>query len=125
MKNDPQPKPEPLLFDELLSRCMGETDFAKHILKDFLTSCSPLLDEIMSEPAEVDRTQMAKKIHRLKGTAATVGAKPFKESLLELEAILKECEEDAARLPELSGALVKCSGAFETVQIYIENELLN
>jgi len=98
------PAQQPLKFDELLTRCMGEVEFAQKIIRDFLDSSGPLLDEIGDSIAESSVQKAARTVHRLKGTAATVAAKPFLNSLVELETLLRSDEQPV--MNELTDKLV-------------------
>lgn len=89
-----EPLDQPITVEELLARCMGDRDFSRSILDGFVSSSQPQLDEIALDIAEgADPLLTAKKVHRLKGTAATVGAGRLRTTLEELEAILRNPEQ--------------------------------
>lgn len=113
----------PLVYDELLARCMGEIEFAQRILNDFLKTSAPLLDEIRDSVSQTSFREASRRVHRLKGTAATVAAKPLMESLRELEQVLHADPEPATG--ELTDKLAASCRKFEEVQAYIQNRLLN
>jgi HPt (histidine-containing phosphotransfer) domain-containing protein len=119
---NPQSTPEPLKFDELLDRCMGEVEFAQKIVGDFLQSSEPLLRQIGQLIAESEVQEAARTVHRLKGTAATVAAGPFMESLRELEQLLRaEDTPDHALLREhLNGSCQR----FLEIRQFVESRLL-
>lgn len=123
MNEAPKSKTPPLIFNELLNRCLGETEFACRILRDFVETSITLLDEIKSSVVDLDPVELARKVHRLKGTAATVGAQPFKDSLVEFESILRG-DHGHDETPGISDALKTCLEKFDSVQSFIENELL-
>ena len=116
-----QPIQEPLIFDELLARCMGETEFAQRIVKDFLESSRPLLDDIGNDIQHDSVQDAARTVHRLKGTAATVAARPFFESLLELENLLRTDEPQG--ISELTEKLAFSCQRFEEVRRFAETRL--
>ncbi|MGI9518005.1 MAG: Hpt domain-containing protein [Pirellulaceae bacterium] len=90
------PLDPPITFDELLARCMGDLEFSHNILHGFVVSSREQLDEITNDiAAGVDRLSTAKKVHRLKGTAATVAARPLRATLEELETLLREAQCDS------------------------------
>jgi HPt (histidine-containing phosphotransfer) domain-containing protein len=120
--NTESPDPAPLKFDELLARCMGEIDFAHKILRDFINSSTPLFDEIKTCLTQSELPSMAQKVHRLKGTAATVAARPLLETLLELEQLLRQ--ETQPDVGELNDAWELSVQRYSDVQCYIETQIL-
>ena len=113
---------QPITMDELLGRCMGELQFAHNILESFLESCPDQLEQIRSEIRTGDTEMLAQKVHRLKGTAATVAARPLRQSLEALELLVRneaECSADALQ-QQLEVAVTE----FEKVGVYVQNELL-
>ncbi len=120
--NSPPP-PEPLKFDELLTRCMGEVEFAQKILREFLDSSEPLLDQIGSSIEQDSVQEAARTVHRLKGTAATVAAKPFLHALVELEQLLRS--EETPQTVALNEKLNRSCLRFEEVKQYAEDCLLD
>lgn len=113
---------KPLTFDELLARCMGELEFARKLLRDFLRDSDPTLDEIEASINDGDHESAAKAAHRLKGTAALLAAKPLCESLRNIEKQLRGSEspgtEDAKEL------LNEARNQYELVKGYVNNQLL-
>lgn len=116
-------KKAPLDFDDLLNRCLGEVDFARKILGDFLETTRPLLDEIGSALFNSAEEKAAFKVHRLKGTAGLVAANPLLDSLIELEVLLRRTSETTAA--QISGCLTQSYQRFDEVQKFAERNLLN
>ena len=87
---------QPLTFDELLTRCMGQLDFAQKVLRDFIEQTGPQIDEISADLDNSLFDDAARKIHRLKGTAATLAAKPLFHSLVDIEELLKSTDDPAS-----------------------------
>lgn len=114
---------KPLDFNELLNRCLGEVEFAQKILRDFLQTTRPLLDEIGNALMDYSENQAAFKVHRLKGTAGLVAANPLLETLVELENMLRR----AAEIPQsqLSVCLDRSYRRFDEVQRFAEMHLLD
>ncbi len=79
------PAQEPLNFSELLTRCMGEREFACGILESFLKTCDRQLEDITELAERGCRDELAKLAHRFKGTAATVAAGPLSQLLAQIE----------------------------------------
>ncbi len=98
-----RPLDPPITLDELLGRCMGDIEFSRNILQGFVSSSQAQLDEIASDLADgQDHLSIAKKVHRLKGTAATVAAGPLLGTLQELEHLLRNEETGAANIDQLT-----------------------
>lgn len=83
----------PINVDELLTRCMGQLDFAQEILDDFMESCQRGIDNLRSldnpsaNVTEIERLRA--EAHRLKGTSATVAANQLADLFEELESDIK------------------------------------
>lgn len=82
----------PITLEELLSRCMGELEFAQKVLENFVSTCEPQLEGLRKDLETSDWEALSRKIHRLKGTAATIAARPLRESLEQLEDLVKSDE---------------------------------
>ena len=113
----------PLDFDDLLNRCLGEVDFARRILSDFLKTTRPLLDEIGSALFNSAEEKAAFHVHRLKGTAGLVAANSLLDSLVELEMLLRRTSDTTHA--QISGCLTQSYQRFDEVQKFAERNLLN
>ena len=113
----------PLDFDDLLNRCLGEVDFARRILSDFLKTTRPLLDEIGSALFNSAEEKAAFQVHRLKGTAGLVAANSLLDSLVELETLLRRTSDTTHA--QISGCLTQSYQRFDEVQKFAERNLLN
>ena len=117
--------PVPLTFDELLCRCMGELEFARKILRDFFENSEQVFDEIETSLEKTSLADACHHVHRLKGTAATLAAKPLFESLLTMEDLLKASETASpVDWDELARRLSDSRGRFNEVREYAHAELL-
>lgn len=117
-------KRNPLDFDDLLNRCLGEVDFARRILSDFLKTTRPLLDEIGNALFDSAEEKAAFQVHRLKGTAGLVAANSLLDSLVELETLLRRTS-DTTTHAQISGCLNQSYQRFDEVQKFAERNLLN
>ena len=112
----------PITVDELMSRCMGELDFARNILQSFVESCPEQLEQIRLGIENGDAASLARMVHRLKGTAATVAARPLRQSLEELESLIRnESGSDAKALQQQLDVAVS---EFEKVGVFVQSDLL-
>ena len=80
---------QPIDVDQLMSRCMGQLDFAQEILRDFLETCETGLIKIRELGTDSDIESLRSTAHRLKGTSATVAA-------IQLSRIFEDVERFAA-----------------------------
>ncbi len=96
----------PLVFDELLARCMGEIDFAHSLLENFLNSCDDQINEISNSVESGSQDDLARQAHRFKGTAATLAAGPLRDVLAEIELLARQHPEPDAELELLLKQLV-------------------
>ena len=113
---------KPLTFDELLSRCLGELDFARKLLRRFLRDSGPTLDEIEASVNEQAFEVAAKAAHRLKGTASLLAAKPLTSCLSQMEQELRS--EQAPQIKDMQQLVSKAKQQLEHVKVYAENQLL-
>ena len=95
--NPKQDELQPVTFDELVERCMGELTFAQKVLENFLETCEPQLDAIRQDIGSEAWDECAKKVHRLRGTAATIAARPLHRCLEELETVIHDVTRDRCR----------------------------
>ena len=116
-------KRPPLDFDDLLNRCLGEVDFARRILSDFLETTRPILDEIGSALFNSAAEKAAFQVHRLKGTAGLVAANSLLDSLVELETLMRRTS--GTTHAQISGCLNQSYQRFDEVQKFAERNLLN
>ncbi len=115
---------QPITLDELLERCMGELQFAQNILKSFLDCCHIQLDEIRAEIESGCPDALFRKIHRLKGTAATVAAQPLHASLERLEALVHSGSGKPEATRQLLDQFDQAVAEYDKVSRYVESELL-
>ena len=76
---------QPIDVEQLMTRCMGQLDFAQEILTDFLDTCESGLDSIRESGTRSDIEALRTTAHRLKGTSATVAATNLSEMFEQME----------------------------------------
>ena len=118
---NPSESVEPVTLDELMGRCMGELEFARNILESFVESCPEQLEQIRVEIENGDTDSLARQVHRLKGTAATVAARPLRESLETLELLIKDDPENGS--DALQKQLEVAVTEFERVGEFVQSQL--
>lgn len=69
---------------------MGEDQFARTVLRGFVESSPPQFQSIREDIERLDWDNLVRKIHRFKGTAATVAANPLRRTLENLEHTVRE-----------------------------------
>jgi HPt (histidine-containing phosphotransfer) domain-containing protein len=78
----------PVVVDELLGRCLGDPEFAREMLDGFVKSCPGSIEEF-GESIDAGASQdLARQIHRMKGTAATLAARPLHKLLEDMESLV-------------------------------------
>ncbi len=90
---------DPVAFDELLARCLGDAEFAQQMLEGFIASCPDHLNAFERDIDSGANAELAKKLHRMKGTAATLGARPMLRLLENLERMVggETCDKSKMR----------------------------
>jgi PAS domain S-box-containing protein len=110
----PEPMSGPMIFNRemFLRRMMGDQDFAREIAVGFLEELPRLLSTLKEEASREDMESVWKQAHKMKGSAANVGAEALSEVALELEqtgktgdltvvaSLIPELELQSARLQE-------------------------
>lgn len=88
---------------ELLTRCMGNRQFAERVLDKFLTRLEADVSELEQAIAEEDLTAVARVAHRIKGASANVAAHRLHECCagLEQRALRQNVQHLAAELDAL------------------------
>ena len=82
----------PLCVDELMNRCMGEIDFATNVLQSFLDGCDDQMNELDQQLHDGQIEDAAKMAHRIKGSAATVGARPLQATMQTIEMMANDMD---------------------------------
>lgn len=111
----------PITFEELLSRCMGELQFAQKVLENFMSTCEPQLDELRLDLKNNDWNGLSRKVHRLKGTAATIAARPLCESLEQLEVLVRS--NDSKRTERTRKGIELAASECERINQYVQSEV--
>ncbi|MCA9101062.1 MAG: Hpt domain-containing protein [Planctomycetales bacterium] len=70
--------------DELLSRCLGNLEFAERIIAIFQARCSTDLEQLEEAIDQQDLQRVAAVAHRLKGACANAAAHPLCERISQL-----------------------------------------
>ncbi len=75
---------------------MGATDFAQSIVNQFLENWEHDFQKLEVGVAKSidqnDSTDLIREAHRLKGTAATIGADKLAQQFLDIEVLTKSCD---------------------------------
>lgn len=83
----PPPVPGPIDETAALARVDGDADLLAEIIELFLQDAGLLLDEVRQAVAGGDAAQVMRTAHRLKGSAATLGAVRAADAALALETL--------------------------------------
>jgi HPt (histidine-containing phosphotransfer) domain-containing protein len=111
----------PITFEELLSRCLGELEFAQTVLANFVSTCEPQLEGLRSDLEKNDWDSLSRKVHRLKGTAATIAARPLRESLEQLEVLIKS--DDSTRTDKARQGIDSAARECERINQFVMSGL--
>ena len=113
----------PITFEELLARCMGELEFAQKVLENFVSTCEPQLEGLRKDLESNNWEALSQKVHRLKGTAATIAARPLRESLEQLEDLVKS--DDSTRTDKAREGIDFAAMECERINQYAQVGMLN
>jgi HPt (histidine-containing phosphotransfer) domain-containing protein len=83
-------------FETLLHRCGGKRDFVEQVLAEFRTHSLALLSELVSAHSRRDIDTAGRRVHTLKGMAATMSADGVRELAAEAEKCLRRVDWDGA-----------------------------
>ena len=95
------------MFDaeQLLARLVGDRAIAGEVLRMFLVDTPRQIAKVEADLASADSRTLARDLHTIKGSSATIGAEALRAKALELETAL--CAQGigavAAGLPSLVG----------------------
>ncbi len=91
-------EPGVLDIDDLLGRCLGNLQFAEHVLTMFQTRCDEDLAELEQAATSGDADQVARLAHRLKGASANAAAPRLRAQAEQIEMAARE--QNLADLPD-------------------------
>jgi HPt (histidine-containing phosphotransfer) domain-containing protein len=99
----------PLDRSDLEQVSLGDAEFEREILHDFLTGSAELVASLADAVASGDGEQMRRAAHSLKGSCWTVGAKPLGSACerLELDASAGRLDAAAHLLSEIGEHLAR------------------
>ena len=104
---DPGPSGSFPVFDaeQLLARLVGDRAIAGEVLRMFLEDTPRQIAKVEADLASADPRTLARDLHTLKGSSATIGAEALRAKALELETALgvEGIDAVAAGLPSLVG----------------------
>lgn len=83
---------DPLAYEQLVARCMGNIDFAQRILAKFLVKFDEDLDRLRQGVAAGDAELVALTAHRLKGSSANVAATELAKVVGDIEHLARACQ---------------------------------
>jgi two-component system sensor histidine kinase/response regulator len=78
-------KDAPVNMEKALDQLMGNRDLLEELLDEFSREIAAQLESILTATAAGDSERLRKEAHRLKGTAANLGAEPIAAASLALE----------------------------------------
>jgi signal transduction histidine kinase/CheY-like chemotaxis protein len=89
-KHNPPPPEQPvpaLVFNRLafLERMMGDEEFAREIVTEFLKELPALIQTLAEQVAQADLESIGKLAHKIKGSAANVGGETLRDAALGIE----------------------------------------
>ena len=92
-------------LSEALKRTMGDADFLKMMLEEFMKTVPDFINRIENAIKEKDMVLLANDAHQLKGAAANLAAKAVAATALKLEQIGKnenpqECDQALQELKQ-------------------------
>ena len=90
-------EPKILNWDQLMSCCDGDIEFANELIGDFLADSYQLVEEI-ENAFRADCIHAIEPLHALKGTSGAVGAQRLYRACLELERRLRNNDLECADL---------------------------
>lgn len=77
-------------IDDLASRCMGKLELVERILTNLTPTLASEMDELQRVLLVEDRELTTTLSHRIKGTAANVGAKRMQHTACRLESLARQ-----------------------------------
>ena len=89
---------DPVDWDSLLPRCVGQRDLAEKLVNKFSQSLGPSQAELIDAAGAGDWSRVGSLAHRLKGTAATVSASRVQAAAKLLESAGKAADGESVRL---------------------------
>ncbi len=94
---------QPLDVEDLLARCLGNTEFAQRVVAKFQERCGQDLAELDQAAAAGDTAKVGNLAHRLKGASANVSATGMKMLAAKMEQAVQQdsLEEILADLEDL------------------------
>lgn len=86
---------EVFFFKELEARILNDTALARTIIEEFIKDMGRQMDNLQQSAAENDMVVFKKRIHKMKGSAANVGARGIQEVIEDIEYALTQDEKSA------------------------------
>lgn len=91
---------QPIDFDELVDRCLGNLDFVDRVLTRFQTQFDGDFKRLQDACQAADSNEVARVAHLLKGSAASVSARTLQQVASRIENLGR-----SAQLDDISGHL--------------------
>ncbi|HEV7301786.1 MAG TPA: Hpt domain-containing protein [Tepidisphaeraceae bacterium] len=100
----------PIDFESLVTRCLGDPQFAKAMLHLFATQAPDMVQAIEQALADGDATRAARAAHALKGSTANLSATSLSAVVAQIEQHCLANRLDDARqaMPTLAYELERC-----------------
>ncbi len=92
--------PQPIDFEELVERCLGNLDFVDRVLTRFQTQFDGDFKRLQDACQAADSSEVARVAHLLKGSAASVSARTLQQVAGRIERLGR-----TAQLDDISGHL--------------------
>jgi len=91
----------------VLDRLLGDEEFARSVIRDFLNEAPEQLGALQASVAAADAKASAQAAHSIKGSAATVGAEAVRAAAYSIERAARDRDTAtlAARIPRLTAEL--------------------
>jgi len=110
----------PINVEDLLERCLGQIDFAQEIIEDFLMSSDGSLQNLGKLIEDKDHDLLRIEAHRLKGTAATIGADQLSEKFCSIEKLAAGCLQEDLHVAEVAQQLKDAELEFSKVKDFYQ-----
>lgn len=90
MAQEPSSQPTPVIDrQELLTRCLGDLDFAQRVLAKFQSRFDADLEELDRAVEASDLDQVTQVAHRIKGASANVAAHELRQQAASIEELAR------------------------------------
>lgn len=110
----------PLNREALASRCLGDSNFARSIVDQFILSFPEGIEKFKKYLASDDLESLAKEAHRWKGTAGMLSAEPLTKLMVTVEV-----EAEGKNKNRIQALIQKMESEFRRLEVYVAQTLHN